>query len=130
MSTGSGTLNVYPHRIAGSTTTARHKELTDAALTNDGMYNVLGLAQRDQVQGHKFFAVNGDTSPDALTNSKSITVSKLGTYTLGGTVTVPTIGLTSNPITDGPNETPRTGPRTRPRSGVFNFYAYVGTYTE
>ena len=35
---------------------------------------------------------------------------------------------TNDPVTDGTNGTPRTGPRTRPRSGIFNFYAYVGTY--
>lgn len=129
LSTGSGTLNAYPYRIAGSTTTARHKELTDAAIMNDGLYNVLGLAQRDATGGHSH--VSG-TVAHASYNGRygkidtGINGEVYDTYT----AIANNIGyISSPPITDNINETPRTGPRTRPRSGIFNYYAYVGTYT-
>jgi hypothetical protein len=129
LSTGSGTLNAYPYRVAGSTTTARHKELTDAAIMNDGLYNVLGLAQRDATGGHSH--VSG-TVAHASYNGRygkidtGINGEVYDTYT----AIANNIGyISSPPITDNINETPRTGPRTRPRSGIFNYYAYVGTYT-
>ncbi len=117
----SANISIYPHRIAGSTTTARHKELTDTAIMNDGIYNVLGLAQRDQMQGHwhdKIRAVlvgaGGGGAAYVLDGNRD--------FVGGGN------GMVSGPYPDGVNGTPRTGPRTRPRSGIFNFYAYVGTY--
>ena len=109
-------ISIYPHRIAGSTTTARHKELTDAAIMNDGLYNVLGLAQRDAMQGHYH---NGNGT-NAATGGQFMQMAFNGGTDIASAVTAPK--------TDGINGTPRTGPRTRPRSGIFNFYAYVGTY--
>lgn len=114
----SANISIYPHRIAGSTTTARHKELTDAALTNDGLYNVLGLAQRDAMQGH----YHSSTANNVGTGSAG------SGFAAGSGQTLTAVSVTS-PSTDGTNGPPRTGPRTRPRSGIFNFYAYVGTYT-
>ena len=130
LSTGSGTLNAYPYRIAGSTTTARHKELTDAAIANDGLYNVLGLAQRDQGQGHSHVAGLAAAAAYAGRYGK-IDTGISGQINDSYTANADTNGyISSPPITDTINGTPRTGPRTRPRSGIFNFYAYVGTYTE
>ena len=109
-------ISIYPHRIAGSTTTARHKELTDAAIMNDGLYNVLGLAQRDQMQGHihnaSTIGYGGNYFPAGGT----------GNYSSNNYFPI------GPPVDNGTDGTPRTGPRTRPRSGIFNFYAYVGTY--
>ena len=117
-------ISIYPHRIAGSATTARHKELTDVAIMNDGLYNVLGLAQRDQGQGHwhdawvhnpvaggKYYFSRATNGPNDLAVANKTDIKHV-----------------RDASTDGVNGTPRTGPRTRPRSGIFNFYAYVGTY--
>ena len=104
-------ISIYPHRIAGSTTTARHKELTDAAIMNDGLYNVLGLAQRDQFQG--WWIRRGRAGGGVGAAYAAYDDTEYGDLT---------------PVSDGINGTPRTGPHTRPRSGIFNFYAYVGTY--
>ncbi len=112
----SANISIYPHRIAGSTTTARHKELTDAAIMNDGLYNVLGLAQKDTMQGH----VHSTWGPNSHTPAAG-----------AGAEYFMYPGLNSNtgvPVTDGIEGTARTSPHTRPRSRIFNFYAYVGTY--
>jgi len=131
LSTGSGTLNVYPHRIAGSTTTARHYEVTDAAVMSDGLYNVLGMRTRDYGHGHehdlRFYSGGG---ADVYVSSTNYIADRtggghfLGKATTNATNTV----IIGGERTDNINETPRTGPRTHPRSGIFNFYAYVGTY--
>ena len=122
----SANISIYPHRIAGSTTTARHKELTDAAITNDGLYNVLGLAQRDQMQGHwhgdgtgPLLYVSTGAGGPIVRSADSVAWAYEGPFSTADK---------SSYSTDGTNETPRPGPRTRPRSGIFNFYTYVGTY--
>jgi hypothetical protein len=143
LSTGSGTLNAYPYRIAGSTTTARHKELTDAAIMNDGLYNVLGLAQRDAMQGWQ--AGSNADATGALDYYMTIHTRNYvasGVLHTGSGVPLAAVqagtaagyggqGVASmiKAMSDGTNESPRTGSRTRPRSGIFNYYTYVGTYT-
>lgn len=131
----SANISIYPHRIAGSTTTARHKELTDAALTNDGLWNVLGLAQRDAMQGWQLGA-SADAS-GAMDYWAAISARNYwniqGPQSGFGPLFAKSSGYEGahaalKAMRDGTNETPRTGPRTRPRSGIFNFYAYVGTY--
>jgi hypothetical protein len=137
-------ISIYPHRIAGSTTTARHKELTDAAIANDGLYNVLGMAQRDQMQAWQAGS-NADATGAldyymSIQNRNYITSNTLHTGA-GQPIAAVRAGTGSGfggqgvasmikAMGDGTNGTPRTGPRTGPRSGIFNFYAYVGTYTE
>ena len=133
LSTGSGTLNVYPHRIAGSTTTARHYEITDAAVMGDGMYNVLGMRTRDYVQGHIMYnglAGIAATTPASIYGATTDDIPGLSSGNNACTVGAgDRQAKTSPPRTDGTNETPRTGPRTKPRASIFNIYAYVGTYS-
>jgi len=119
-------VNFHPRRISGSTTTARHYQLTDMALMNDGLYNVAGLRGRDRVRGHW----HGDGT---------VPLANIGTVSGGSQMrsvdsvpwsykgTVSTADKTSY-STDGTNGTPRTGPNTRPRFGAYNIYEYVGTY--
>lgn len=118
-------ISIYPHRLAGSTTTARHKELTDAALSNDGLYNVLGMAQRDTIQGHWHELLQRSGSGTTVaTYGSAGTASR--SLTTRGSVTFDWASFDA--ITNNVDGTCRTGPLTRPRSGIFNFYEYVGTY--
>ena len=125
-------ISIYPHRLAGSTTTARHKELTDAAIMNDGLYNVLGLAQRDYSLDHNHYSGVGIIQYYNQGVYGYITTDMPGSATNGRCVTdgyaAQRQNITSAMKQQGVYETPRTGPRTHPRAGIFNFYAYVGTY--
>ncbi len=110
-------ITIYPHRVAGSTTTARHYEITDAAIMNDGIYNVLGMRTRDFRQGstlgYGIYPIQSDLS------------------LAGGAATNARCAGSGNDLiimSDGINETPRIGPQTNPRAGIFNMYIYVGEY--
>jgi hypothetical protein len=107
----------FPHRIAGSTTTARHSQITDMALMNDGLYNVAGYRGRDRMQGHRH-------NIPTYTGSYGYAIGHSGSNTGG-----PYILTTADPVTDYTNGTPRTGPNTRPRFGAYNIYEYVGEYS-
>lgn len=117
LSTGSATFNVYPHRIAGSTTTARHYEVTDAAVMSDGIYNVLGMRTRDYGQGHMHSFEYGTTDGSGAFDLATVTATWSG------------VGYFVDQATDAINETPRTGPRTHPRAMIGNLYVYIGEYT-
>jgi hypothetical protein len=111
---------------------------------NDGLYNVLGLAQRDAMQAWQAGS-NADATGAldyymSIQNRNYITSNTEHTGA-GQPIAAVQAGTGSGyggqgvasmikAMSDGTNGTPRTGPRTGPRSGIFNFYAYVGTYTE
>lgn len=110
------TIELYPHRIASSTD-ARHKQVEDSVLINNGMQVVNGLRLRDRIQGHMHTSAQliagrgaGGTGIDG---SGSYQVYIINDYV-------------GSPRTDSINGNPRTGQFTRPRGLGVYFYEYVG----
>lgn len=104
------TIEIYPHRTLVSTE-ARHKQVDDSVIINNGMQVVSGLRLRDRMQGHRHevFGIVG-----------------AGTGIASGS-NFGTIWTTSNiPFTDTVNGTPRTGQFTRPRGLGVYLYEYMG----
>ena len=108
------TIELYPHRITGSTD-ARHKQVEDSVLINNGMQVVNGLRLRDRMQGHwhNYQRRYGQNGSDANWGPAG---SDAGIFQ----------DAVKSPITDGTNGTPRTGQFTRPRGLGVYFYEYVG----
>lgn len=53
-SNGGGTsIEIYPHRIIGSSTTARHRQILDVHLGSGGLELVTNFRRRDRLQGHR-----------------------------------------------------------------------------
>jgi len=113
--TGTQTLIVYHHRIAGSTTTARvFKDQGRATMSWDGVTYINGLRRRDRFQGHS----HGNLIPTAA----------VAQYTGAGGGFIGPSGAIVVPSSDGTNGPPRTGPVTEPNStGVYR-YIYGGQY--
>jgi hypothetical protein len=111
-SAGSGTsIEIYPHRTSVSTI-ARHKQIEDSVLINNGMQVVNGLRLRDRMQGH-LHGLSGTGNTSGSGN-----ISYLGL--------VNTSQRTTTPLTDETNGNPRIGQFTRPRGLGVYFYEYVG----
>lgn len=107
------TIELYPHRITSSTG-ARHKQVDDSVLINNGVQVVNGLRLRDRMQGHVHQITNvAESSGSANWNYG------------GGTLNFVNKN-TGSQISDGTNETPRTGQFTRPRGIGCYFYEYMG----
>lgn len=106
----SATLSVYPHRIPGSATTARHYQIkgrTLVSINDDDGEVIIGLRRRDRTQGHLHGPFPGAA----------------GYYVDGGDIggnraagTSPIASKTGPVISDGTNGTPRIGKTTDPRS--------------
>jgi hypothetical protein len=109
---GTYTIKIFPHRITGSTTTARHRQILDVHLGNIGLEVVSGLRRRDRMQGHRH------AEPFQVQNSIN---GSLPRYDISSSATA-TQGL---PITDGSNGSPRTDQFTQPRT--LGVYYYEGT---
>lgn len=107
-STGvSRTVEFYPHRIVGSTSTVRHFQMKGRTLvsTNDDDGEIIsGLRRRDRFQGH----IHQFSSDNALGNDSNA----------GRAASFPSTNAytTSGPVADGSNGTPRTGKTTDPRA--------------
>lgn len=117
--TGSQTAIVYPHRISGSTTTARLLRISGRALMSpDGTLRIAGTRRRHHVQGHR----HAPLSP-ALNYFGAGT----GAAPVGGS-TGASPATTGDPITDGTNGTPITGPETEPNNTTAFIYTWAGVY--
>lgn len=117
IATGATTMTVYPHRIVGSTTTAKvYKDTGRATLAMDGNRSLMGFRRRDRMQGHLHTHVinDGETFAVHLSNG-------------GGGGSNNYNQSSSSPVTDGTNGTPRTGPNTEPNSTTVYRAMWVGT---
>jgi hypothetical protein len=109
------TIELYPNRILNSSD-ARHRQIEDSTLINNGIQVISGLRLRDRMQGHRH-QVSG-TSANVIKNDP---------YTGAGTALVGSAGvIVLDPSTDATNGTPRTGQFTRPRGLGVIFYEFVG----
>lgn len=106
----------YPRRISGSDTTAKHYQILDMAIMTGGLYGVMGYRSRDAIIGHWHSIGYTGAGGAAVLFSGGLSVSATSSTWV------------TDPVTDGTNPTPNTGPITRPRSSNVNIYEYVGTY--
>jgi hypothetical protein len=121
---GSFTSEFYTNRVPGSTTTARLYETTARSLVsaNDSEgENINGLRRRDRFQGHwheyyvsRTLSSGAGTALDQLTST--------------GAVLNPNQDRIQNPITNGPDGTPRIGTTTDPRSLGAHLYIHGKSY--
>jgi len=114
------TIEIYPHRTLVSTE-ARHKQVDDSVLINNGMQVVNGLRLRDRFQGHwhrQTFsfsdAAGGGVDGRAYSTTSGSANSNYSTTPI------------REPSTDTTNGNPRTGQFTRPRGLGVYFYEYCG----
>jgi hypothetical protein len=122
--TGSQTVICYPHRIAGSTTTARIYRTSARALVSQGDSGgklVAGLRRRDYAQSH---------THNPLTNNDPNNTVAGGGYLKGYLYNSGELGghVTGTPNTDGTNGTTRIGPRNEPRGLAAYLYMWAGMY--
>jgi hypothetical protein len=118
----SGTsIEIYLNRVLGSTTSCKHFSWAGLGLYMTGQNKITGLRRRDKFQGHRmstllgYFLINDGTATNQVGT---------GRYTTTSTFTT-----TGDPVTDGTNGTPRTGPKTEIESGTVLAYIFVGSYT-
>lgn len=119
-SSGTQTAIFYLFRIAGSTTTARLFQWSGRALMSpDGTLRIAGTRRRHHFQGHKHnLSLYYNTS-----GGSQYYPGPGGNYT-----TSPATIPITNPITDGANGTPITGPETEPNSASVYLYLWGGRY--
>lgn len=133
IATGATTMTVYPHRIVGSTTTAKvYKDTGRATLAMDGNRSLMGFRRRDRMQGH-WHVANGSIMVGHQTSSNLNTGIAAGpSYTKVGILSDSSPQTPNNsinaPITDGTNGTPRTGLVTEPNSSTVFRYIWAQVY--
>lgn len=118
---GSQTVLFYPHRIAGSTTTARLFRTSARSIVSggDAAGTILpGLRRRDYVQAHWHDFNYGSTSGSA---GKAIGSG-------GGSFILANTGSVGSAVSDGTHGTPRTGFNNEPRALGAYLYIWGGRY--
>ena len=124
------TIELYPHRILNSND-ARHKQVEDSVLINNGMQIISGLRLRDRIQGHRHND-SGHIHPfiNGLITGYGVNVNNtdgVGNVTWGiQTQTSTGYANITDPTNNGINGTPRTGQFARPRGLGVIFYEFVG----
>lgn len=126
--TGVQSAAFYPHRVAGSTTTARLHSMSGYTMRGTGTSELVsGFFRRDRLQGHRHFVTNGSNVESSLINYGN-TVGAGGVNIARSNVASGTQFEIRDPNTDGINGTPRTGSDTHgPDVGV-HIYQYGGRY--
>lgn len=133
IATGATTMTVYPHRIVGSTTTAKvYKDAGRATMSHDGKLRIAGTRRRHHFQGHKHGQrlTNSGASADLPMGADGGGGPSGSTYYLStgaGTGTKNQL-LTDSPYSDGTNGTPITGPETEPNSMSVWRYIWAQVY--
>jgi hypothetical protein len=114
-------IEIYKHRVYGSTTSARHFSEAGLGFYQAGGSKISGLRRLDQFEVHIHGTVSRDVS---WANTQEGTIASVNKYPGG---TKPTCSMF--PITNDASGTPRTGNKTEIESGTLLAYIYVGTYT-
>lgn len=117
------TVTFFPHKVVGSTTSARVYGANGMALMSAGTStHMSGGLRRSFGQGHRHDPLTATDFMGTSAGSNAFT-SGGGAYAINYAV-----ASTGNPITDGTNGTPRTGAETEPRSLTAHLYIWAGDY--
>jgi hypothetical protein len=131
--TASGSaIEIYRHRVYGSTTSARHFSEAGLGFYQAGGDKISGLRRLDQFQGFQTGGTIGGTVRYGLLagDGYRITGNAATNYALPDHLTTAQGAATRIiPQDDGTNGTPRTGTKTEIEAGTLLAYIYVGTYT-
>jgi hypothetical protein len=120
IATGATTMTVYPHRIVGSTTTAKiFKDSGRALMSHDGKLRIAGTRRRHHYQGH-FHAAYSFSSGGGNTVLASVSTGNALSTEAGAQV--------RESKTDSVNGTPITGPETEPNSSGVYRYMWAQVY--
>jgi hypothetical protein len=124
------TCKFYPHRVSGSSTTARHLSIAGRTLVAQGDSDTevfYGLRRRDRGQGHRHLDLGHTHS---VTKSNELGGNQhpynYGEYSNPGSTALGYANI-GDPSTDGSNGTPRTGKTTDPRA--LGAIPYIWGYT-
>lgn len=124
------TCKFYPHRVSGSSTTARHLSIAGRTLVAQADSDTevfYGLRRRDRGQGHRHLDLGHTHS---VTKSNELGGNQHpynpGEYSNPGSTALGYANI-GDPSTDGSNGTPRTGKTTDPRA--LGAIPYVWAYT-
>jgi hypothetical protein len=113
-------IEIYTHRVYGSTTSARHFSEAGLGFYQAGGDKISGLRRLDQLQGFKIQHATNSNGAGAYGAA----------YVLGAATGAAAETFSSKIVTDGTNGDPRTGTKTEIEAGTLFAYIYVGTYIE